>query len=208
VPKNNWKKCPRCQERVRAEGLKDEHELQSWFIRRIEKTINGQGKTLIGWSEIREGGLAPNAVVMDWIGGGLEAAQEGHDVVMTPTEFCYFNYQSRDPGAELRDIVGFLPLNKVYSFEPVPKDLPVKYEKHILGAQGNVWTEFIPNFKQVEYMTFPRLCALAEVTWSPKFARNWDDFSQRLQTHVRRLDQLGVNYHNQSAITPEPDPSR
>jgi hexosaminidase len=194
---------------MKAEGLKDEHELQSWFIRRIEKVINGQGKTLIGWSEIREGGLAPNAVVMDWIGGGLEAAQEGHDVVMTPKAFCYFDYyQAQDQGAEPRAIGGFLPLNRVYSFEPVPKDLPVKHEKHILGAQGNVWTEFIPNFKQVEYMTFPRLCALAEVTWSPKSARNWDDFSRRLQVHARRLDLLGINYRTQAVVTPEPDPLR
>jgi hexosaminidase len=142
-----------------------------------------------------QGGLAQNATVMDWIGGGREAASQGHDVVMTPTANCYFDYyQGDDLNAEPRAIGGFLPLQKAYSLEPVPAGLAPEMEKHILGAQGNVWTEYIPNLRHVEYMTFPRLSALAEVTWSPKAARNFDDFIRRLKTDNRRLDQLGVNY--------------
>jgi hexosaminidase len=195
VPKDNWKKCELCQARIKAERLKNEHELQSWFIRRMEKFINAQHRNLIGWSEIREGGLAENATVMDWIGGGLEAASQGHDVIMTPKSFCYFDYyQSLDQAAEPKAICCYLALSKVYAFEPVPENLPADKQGHILGGQGNVWTEYIPNMNQVEYMTFPRACALAEVTWSPKESRNWDDFLHRLQNHAQRLDELGVNY--------------
>jgi hexosaminidase len=197
VDKGNWKHCEQCQARIKSEGLKNEHELQSYFIRRMEKFVNAHGKTLIGWSEIREGGLAQNAVVMDWIGGGREAANEGHDVVMSPTSNCYFDYyQGRDHNVEPRAIGGFLPLQKVYSFEPIPGGLAPDKQKHILGAQGNVWTEYIPNIRQVQYMAFPRLSALAEVTWSPKEARNYDSFLRRLKVDEQRLDQLGVNYRN------------
>ena len=195
VPKDNWKKCPRCQARIKQEGLGNEHELQSYFIRRIEKFINAQGRTLIGWSEIREGGLAQNAVVMDWIGGAVEAASAGHDVIMSPTKFCYLDYfQSTNHAAEPPAIGGYLPLRKVYSFDPLPEKLEPQYQSHILGAQGNLWTEYVPNFKHAQYMIFPRLCALAEVAWSPQAARNWDDFTRRLQTQFQRFDQLGVNY--------------
>jgi hexosaminidase len=195
VPKDNWKKCPRCQARMKQEGLKNEHELQSYFVRRIEKFINAQGRNLIGWSEIREGGLAQNAVVMDWIGGAVEAASAGHDVVMSPTGYCYLDYyQSTNHATEPKAIGGFLPLSKVYSFEPIPEKLATEFQLHILGAQGNLWTEYIPNFKQAQYMIFPRLCALAEVAWSPQTSRNWEDFTRRLQTQFQRFDQLGVNY--------------
>ncbi len=195
VPKDNWKKCPRCQARMKQEGLKTEHELQSYFIRRIEKFVNAQGRNLIGWSEIREGGLAQNAVVMDWIGGAVEAASAGHDVVMTPTKFCYLDYyQTTNKTTEPKAIGGYVPLSKVYSFEPLPEKLDPQYAAHILGGQGNLWTEYIPNLKQAQFMVFPRLCAMAEVTWSPKAARNWEDFTQRLQTQFQRLDQIGVNY--------------
>ena len=195
VPKDNWKKCPRCQARMQKEGLKTEHELQSYFIRRIEKSINAQGRNLIGWSEIREGGLAQNAVVMDWIGGAVEAASAGHDVVMAPTKFCYVDYyQSTNHATEPKAIGGYLPLSKVYSFEPVPEKLDPQYLSHILGGQGNLWTEYVPNFKHAQFMAFPRLCALAEVTWSAKESRNWEDFTRRLQTQFQRFDQLGVNY--------------
>ena len=198
VPKDNWHKCTNCQARIQAEGLKDEHELQSYFIRRIEKFINAHGRRLIGWSEIREGGLAPSAAVMDWIGGGLEAAKAGHDVVMSPTSFCYFDYyQSRDQRAEPRAGGGFIPLDKVYAFEPVPAGLNPELQPHILGGQGNVWTEYIPHFRQVEYMTFPRLCALSEVLWSPKDSRNWGGFTNRLAVHEQRLDFLEVNYRRE-----------
>jgi hexosaminidase len=194
VPKDNWKKCDRCQARIKQEGLKNEHELQSYFIRRIEKLINAQGRTLIGWSEIREGGLAQNAVVMDWIGGAVEAAGDGHDVIMSPTGFCYLDYyQSTNHATEPKAIGGYLPLSKVYSFEPMPAKLDPQYQSHILGAQGNLWTEYVPNFKHAQYMMFPRMCALAEVTWSPQAARNWEDFTRRLQTQFQRFDALGVN---------------
>ena len=207
VRMENWQKCPRCQARMQAEGLKSEHELQSWFIRRVERMLNARGKNLVGWSEIRQGGLASNAIVMDWIGGGVEAANEDHDVVMTPKDFCYFDYyQSQDKTAEPRAIGGYLPLEKAYAFEPVPDGLLPGKEKNILGAQGNIWTEYIPNFKQVEYMTFPRLCALAEATWSPKSARNWDGFSHRLQAHAQRLDVMGINYRHPAGVTPEAAP--
>jgi hexosaminidase len=195
VPKDNWKKCGRCQNRIQKEGLKNEHELQSYFIRRIEKFINAQGRTLIGWSEIRQGGLAQNAVVMDWIGGAVEAASAGHDVVMSPTGYCYLDYyQSTNRAAEPKAIGGYLPLSKVYSFEPIPAKLDAQYRSHILGAQGNLWTEYIPNFKQAQYMIFPRLCALAEVSWSPAATRNWEDFNRRLRVQFQRFDQMGVNY--------------
>ncbi len=195
VPKGNWKKCPKCQARIKQEGLKNEHELQSYFIRRIEKFISSKGRTLIGWSEIREGGLARNAVVMDWIGGAVEAASAGHDVIMSPTGYCYLDYyQSTNHATEPRAIGGYIPLSKVYSFEPIPDKLEAKYRPHILGAQGNLWTEYIPNLKQAQYMTFPRLCALAEITWSPRDTRNWEDFTRRLETQLQRFDQAGVNY--------------
>jgi hexosaminidase len=195
VPKGNWQKCAQCQARKAANGLKDEKELQSYFVRRIEKFINSKGRSLIGWSEILEGGLAQNAAVMDWIGGGAEAAGAGHDVVMTPTTHCYFDYyQSTNHAAEPRAIGGFLPLNKVYSLEPMPAKLEARFQSHILGAQGNLWTEYVPSFKHAQYMIFPRLCALAEVTWSAKDSRNYADFTRRLRAQFERLDQLGVNY--------------
>ena len=197
VPKGSWLNDPACQALMEREGLKTKEELQSWFTRRMGKFINSRGKTLIGWSEIRQGGLAQNAVVMDWIGGGREAASEGHDVVMSPTTHCYFDGpQSRDKKAEPRASGGFVPLRKVYSFEPVPSGLAPEFAGHILGAQGNLWTEMVPNLKHAEYMIFPREFALAEVVWSPKESRDYDDFLRRLKTDERRLDQLGVNYRN------------
>jgi hexosaminidase len=195
VTKENWHGCPKCQALMKREGLKNEHELQSYFIRRVEKIVNAKGKNLIGWSEIREGGLAQNATVMDWIGGAVEAASNGHDVIMSPTSHCYLDYyQSRNRTNEPPAIGAFLPLKTVYSFEPIPAKLDPKFRARILGAQGNVWTEYIPSMKQVEYMTFPRLCALAEVTWSDPKSRDWDDFRERLGTHVRRLEAAGINY--------------
>ena len=195
VPPEPWKNDAACQALMKREGLKTPDELESWFIRRIEKFVNANGKTLIGWSEIARGGLAKNAVVMDWIGGGKEAAGDGHDVVMTPTSFCYFDYyQSQDHSTEPHAIGGYLPLSKAYAFEPVPAGLSPELQSHILGGQGNLWTEYIANLKHVEYMAFPRLSALAEVTWSAKEARNFNDFTRRLKTDNQRLDQLGVSY--------------
>ena len=201
VPKDDWRKCARCQARMRDEGLQNVHELQSYFIRRMEKFINAKGRVLIGWSDIREGGLAQNAVVMDWIGGATEAASAGHDVVMSPNASCYFDYyQSQDHSTEPRAFGNFLPLAKVYAFEPTPAELAPQFRGHILGAQGNVWTEYIPNLKHAEFMAFPRLTALAEVVWSPKAARDFDDFKRRLREHDRRLDLEGINHRHETAV--------
>jgi hexosaminidase len=198
VPKETWKKSAGCQALMQREGLKDEDELQSWFLRRMEKFVNANGKTLLGWSEIMHGGVAPSAVVMDWIGGGKEAASAGHDVVMTPTGFCYLDYyQSTNHATEPKAIGGFLPLEKTYALDPIPAGLPLEYQSHILGGQANLWTEFIPDLNHVEYMMFPRLCALAEVTWSPKSSHDWDDFKMRVVQNEKRLDAFGVNYRRE-----------
>ncbi|MDB6065537.1 MAG: hexosaminidase [Pedosphaera sp.] len=197
VKPDNWQHCPKCQARMEAEHLKSAPELESYFIRRVEKFINARGRNLIGWSEIREGGLAQNAAVMDWIGGAVEAASAGHNVVMTPLSDCYFDhYQSEDHTKEPYAIGGFLPLKQVYAFEPVPAKLESQYQEHIMGAQANIWTEYMANLNYVEYMAFPRLSALAEVVWSPKESRNWDDFTKRLKVDLRRLDVMGVNYRH------------
>jgi hexosaminidase len=208
VSTTTWKNCPKCQARKAEEHLATDRQLESYFIKRIEKFVNAHGKSLIGWSEIREGGLAQNAAIMDWIGGATEAATAGHDVVMTPTKYCYLDhYQSRDRAKEPRAIGGFLSLSEVYGFEPIPASLPPQFDSRILGAQGNLWTEFVPNIRHAEYMIFPRESALAEVTWSPKDARNLDDFLLRLKTDDRRLDEMGINYrHNPMDVGPEPTP--
>lgn len=195
VVKSNWQNCAQCQSRIKSENLKDERELQACFIRRIEKIVNAHGKNLIGWSEIREGGLAPSAALMDWIGGGAESAASGHDVVMTPTKYCYFDhYQSTNRTAEPKAIGSFLPLERVYQFEPVPAKLAPEFHAHVLGGQANLWTEYVPNLRQIEYMMFPRLGALAEVDWSPKEARDWENFKTRAALNEKRLAAMGVNY--------------
>jgi hexosaminidase len=209
VPKETWHNSADCQALMKREGLKNEEELQSWFVRRIEKIINTDGHSMIGWSEILQGGLAKNAAVMDWIGGAKEAASAGHNVVMTPTSYCYFDfYQSTNRTDEPR-AAGWgrpLTLSKMYAFDPMPTNVPPQLQKYILGAQGNLWTEWIPNLKHAEYMTFPRACALAEDTWSAKNTKNWDDFMRRLQIHVRRLGELDINYRHASVDVPKPDP--
>jgi len=198
-PKARWEECDKCQAMIEKNGLKDEHELQSYFITRIEKFINKHNRRLIGWDEILEGGLAPNAAVMSWRGtkGGIAAASTGHDVVMSPTSHCYFDYyQSKDTEAEPPAIGGFLPLEKVYSFNPIPDTLTPDQAKHILGAQGNVWTEYIPSAEQAEYMAFPRASALAEVVWSPFEHQDYDDFIGRLERLLKRLTILEVNFRD------------
>ena len=204
-PKTKWKECPDCQARIKAEKLEDEFELQSYFIKRIEKFLIAKGRKLIGWDEILEGGLAPEATVMSWRGneGGIEAARQGHDVVMSPYSHCYFDYYQGDPDNEPLAIGGFITLEKVYSFEPTPKELAEEEAKHILGAQGNVWTEYMGNPEQVEYMVFPRISALAEVVWSPAKNRNWDDFTKRMEKQYQRFEQLGINY-SKSALSVQP----
>jgi hexosaminidase len=195
-PKTRWKACPHCQALIKGEGLKDEAGLQSYFIRRIERFLNARGKQLIGWDEILEGGLAPNATVMSWRGtdGGIAAAKQGHRVIMTPGSHCYFDYYQGDPRYEPLAIGGYTPLEKVYSYEPTPPELTTEEQKFILGAQGNLWTEYITTPQQVEYMAIPRMAALAEVLWSPKQQRSYPDFQQRLMAHFALLDSLGVNY--------------
>jgi hexosaminidase len=196
-PKDSWKKCPKCQKRIADNHLKDEHELQSYFIQRMEKYINSKGKTIIGWDEILEGGLAPNAVVMSWRGekGGIDAAKLNHDVIMTPGGYCYFDH-AQSKNEDSLTIGGYLPVKQTYNYEPVPKELSEAEGKHILGAQGNVWTEYITNPKKVEYMIFPRMSALSEVLWSPAAKRDWNDFETRLQQQCKRYSLWGTNYNN------------
>ena len=196
-PKQSWRGCRHCQERRAAEGLRDEDELQSWFIRRIDTWLAARGRRLVGWDEILEGGLAPGATVMSWRGieGGVAVASSGHDVVMSPNTHCYFDYyQSRDTAAEPPAIGRFLPLRQVYDFEPVAPAIGAAHAAHVLGVQGNVWTEYIPSEEQVEYMAFPRALALAEVGWTPAERRSAAGFEERLRAHRSLLDELGVNY--------------
>ena len=204
--KDQWKANPAIQARITALGLKDEHELQSWFIRQMDGFLTQRGRRLIGWDEILEGGLADNATVMSWRGmaGGIAAAKAGHDVVMAPGTHTYFDhYQSQDRAREPLAIGGFTNLEKVYSFEPVPPELSPAEGKHVLGAQGQLWTEYIPTPKHLEYMAYPRLVALSEVVWSPAARRSWPDFQQRLPRHLARLDALDVNYRRPEGIAPQ-----
>lgn len=197
VDKRFWKNCPKCQARMRAEGLKNVDELQSYFITRMEKYINDKGLPIIGWDEILEGGIAPNATVMSWrgIAGGIEAARAGHDVIMTPNSHLYFDYYQNNPEVEPKSIGGFITTKRVYGFDPVPEVLNEEQAKHILGAQGNLWVEFIQTFDRVEYMVLPRMTALSEVVWSPKESRNWESFSERLTSQQKRFNAMGASYH-------------
>ena len=194
--KVQWEKCPYCKKRLKAEGLKDMNELQSYFIKRIEKFIHSKGRVLLGWDEIIEGGLPEEATVMSWrsIKGGIQAANLGHDVVMTPTSDCYFDYLQGPANQEPPGIGGYLPLSKVYAFNAIPPELSAEAAKHILGGQGNLWTEYVPNINHAQYMAFPRIAALSETLWSPKEVRNWEDFSRRIQLFMKRYDQAGINY--------------
>jgi hexosaminidase len=206
-PKDSWKVCPKCQARMKTLGLKDEHELQSYFIQRMEKYINGKGKTIIGWDEILEGGLAPNAVVMSWRGeqGGIDAAKLNHDVIMTPGSHLYIDH-SQTKNEDSVTIGGFLPIQRTYSYEPVPKELTGEQAKHILGAQGNVWTEYMKNTSKVEYMIFPRISAVSEVVWSPKDMRSWESFEPRLLVQFKRYNLWGVNY-SKAFFDPKANPA-
>ena len=195
-PKEAWKRSAFCQELIREKGLKDEHGLQSYFIQRIEKYLNSKGRQIIGWDEILEGGLAPNATVMSWRGeaGGIEAAKQNHNVIMTPGGWCYFDHSQNKPEDSVT-IGGYTPVDKVYSYEPVPKELTGDKAKYVLGAQANVWTEYMKNTNKIEYMIFPRLSALSEVLWSPKEQRNWSSFEKRLGTQQKRYQLWGSNYN-------------
>ncbi len=198
APKTQWKTSDVAQKVIKENGLKDEYELQSYFIQRMEKYINSKGRQIIGWDEILEGGLAPNATVMSWRGleGAIEAAKAGHDVIMTPTSHCYFDYYQSENDDEPLAIGGFLPLEKVYNFNPIPKELSDEEAIHVLGVQGNIWTEYMTTSDQVEYMAFPRMLAMSEVAWSPVENRNYEDFINRLEYFHERMDALEINYAN------------
>lgn len=204
-PKSKWEVCPHCQERMRAEGLKDEHELQSYFIKRVESFLNKRGRKLIGWDEILEGGLAPNAAVMSWRGeeGGIAAAKQSHFVVMTPGSHCYLDHYQGNKESEPLAIGGYTPLEKIYSYEPVPASLLPDESIFIMGAQGNVWTEYMKDPKHVEYMVYPRAAALAEVVWSPLKERDYQGFLSRLKRLLKIYDIYDINYSQSAFIKGE-----
>ena len=195
VPKTRWQNCPKCQARIKNEGLKNESELQSYFVQRIEKFLNSKGRKIIGWDEILEGGLAQNAAVMSWRGidGGIAAARAKHYAVMCPWTHCYFDHYQGLSGEPIA-IGGYTPLEKVYSYEPIPDSLNADESKYIMGAQANVWTEYIGTADHVEYMLLPRLCALSEVVWSPKNLRDYKDFSDRIKKHYQILLRKNINF--------------
>ncbi|MGQ9621175.1 MAG: beta-N-acetylhexosaminidase [Bacteroidales bacterium] len=195
-PKTRWEKCPLCQKRIKIEGLKDEHELQSYFIKRIEKFLISKGKRLIGWDEIMEGGLAPEATVMSWrgIASGIEAAKQNHNVIMTPTCYFYLDYYQAEPDKEPLAIGGYLPLETVYSFDPHFEELTEEQHKHILGVQGNVWTEYIPSPGHLEYMACPRMFAISEVGWTQPSKKDFEDFLARFTVQCARYDAMNINY--------------
>ena len=195
-PKDRWNKCPKCQARMKEQGLKDAHELQSHFVQHFDKWLAARGRRLIGWDEILEGGLAPGAAVMSWRGvnGGIAAAKAGHDVVMSPNSHLYLDYaQARGPG-EPESIGGFVPLRTVYGYDPVPASFTPEQAKHVLGAQGNLWSEYLFDYQTVEYFAFPRVTALSEVAWSRQDQRRYDDFLRRLPGVLERLAAWQVRY--------------
>jgi hexosaminidase len=194
--KTQWKASQEIQQMIRDQGLRDESELQAWFTKQINAFLTERGRRLVGWDEILEGGLAPGAVVMSWRGekGGIAAAQSGHDVVMAPTSHTYLDYYQGPRESEPLAIGGNLPLETVYRYEPVPAALSPDQAKHVLGAQAQLWSEYIPDAKQLEYMAYPRACAICEVLWSPRQDRRLDSFLPRLRSHLQRLDAASVNY--------------
>lgn len=202
-PKVKWSTCPKCQARIKALGLKSdnkhtkEERLQSYVIHEAEEFLNSKGRKMIGWDETLEGGLAPNATVMSWRGeaGGIEAAKQHHDVVMTPNTYLYFDYyQSKDTETEPMAIGGYLPIERVYSYEPMPKSLSPEEQKYIVGVQANLWTEYIPDFKQVQYMVLPRMAALCESQWCAPEKKNYEAFLQRVSRLVNIYAKNGWNY--------------
>lgn len=195
-PKVRWKSCPKCQKRMQENHLKDEHELQSYFIQKMEKYLNAKGKNLIGWDEILEGGLSPKATVMSWQGeaGGIAAAQQHHDVVMCPESHYYLDYYQSLQASEPIATAGFTPLEKVYRYEPIPAILNPTEQTYIKGIQGNAWSEYLVSESQAEYMLFPRALAIAETAWSPKMQKDYDDFLQRLRLQEKVLKHRKVHY--------------
>ncbi len=198
APKQQWADSERAQQRMAELGLKSEEELQSWFIRQMDEHLQSHGRRLIGWDEILEGGLAPGATVMSWRGekGGIAAAQQGHDVVMAPGHHVYFDHYQAEPRSEEPLAIGGMSTTEhVYAYEPVPAELADGQAHRVLGAQGQLWTEYIGHVRQLEYMTYPRACALAEVLWRKPEEKRYTDFLERLAEHRQRLAVLGVNAH-------------
>lgn len=202
-PKTQWQKCPKCQARIKAlnleakDGHSAEERLQSYIITHASNYLKSLGRNTIGWDEILEGGLAEGATVMSWRGesGGIAAAKQHHDVVMTPNSYLYFDYyQSLDKANEPIAIGGYLPLETVYSYEPMPKELTADEARHIIGVQANIWTEYMPTFKQMQYMALPRLAALSEVQWSQPALKDYNSFTNRLTEFTHLYDRLGYNY--------------
>lgn len=199
-PKTRWEECPKCQARIVNEGLHNEYELQSYFISRISNFVQSHNRSIIGWNEIIEGGLVENATVMawnDWV-AAADAARSHHDVIMTPTQYCYFDYYQGNPFTEPKAIGGLITLSKVYKFEPIPPDLNEEEAQFIIGAQGNVWTEYIDTPEYVEYLSVPRMCALSEVVWTEPIQKNWRNFQIRLSKNLEFLDEMGVSYRSTS----------
>lgn len=194
-PKASWKACPHCQSMIKKLGLKDEFELQSYFVTRMEKYINSKGRQIIGWDEILQGGLAPNAKVMSWLGeeGGIKAAQQHHEVVMSPHQKYYLDYWQADPYSEPLAMSGPTTLKTMYDYEPIPEVLTSQEAKYIIGVEGCVWTEYMPTPERVEYMAWPRMCAIAETGWT-QASKDWDGFTRRLERHFDRLDGMEVGY--------------
>jgi len=208
APRDRWKTCSKCQARMKTEGLVREAQLQTWFNQRMEEVLASKGRLMIGWDEILEGGLTPEATVMSWRGmeGGVKAATAGHDVVMAPTTHCYFDYAQAKEPEEPESIGGFISLRTVYDFEPVPPSLPAEKRRHVLGGQGALWSEFMWSGEDVEYFAFPRATALSEVVWSPAESRDFESFKKRLPAHLRRLEALGVNFRKDPGTIRPPKP--
>ena len=193
-PKDRWNACSKCKARMSAENLTDAEQLQSWFIKKIQTFLKTKGRDIIGWDEILQGGLAPGAKVQSWQGmsGGIAAANAGSDVVMSPTSHCYFNIDYSN-----------ISLNKAYTFEPVPSVIASDKVQYILGTEGNLWSEYIADQYQLDYQAYPRICALAEVGWTPETVKNWSGFSLRLSRHYTRLSNIGVNFYRDPSIPPD-----
>ena len=195
-PKTRWEVCPDCQQRIKDEGLADEHELQSYFIKRIENYLLTKERRIIGWDEILEGGLAPQATVMSWRGirGGIAAAKMGHDVIMTPSSHLYLDHYQTEPDGEPLAIGGYSPLEWVYSYEPLPEELNEEEQKYILGLQGNLWSEYLKTPEYMEYMAYPRMFAIAETGWTPAANKDFEGFLSRFLYQKPRYDKAGINY--------------
>ncbi|WP_282079436.1 family 20 glycosylhydrolase [Aquimarina algiphila] len=197
VPKEQWKNSLTCQQLKKEKGLKDENEIQSYFMSRVEKILGKYNKKMIGWDEILEGGITPTTNIMSWQGeeGGIKAANEGHDVIMTPVEYTYLNFYQGDYKVEPLAFGGYISLEKTYNYDPIPKEIKIDKRKHILGAQGNLWTEYASQEKTIEYLLYPRIIALAETTWTPKENKDFDNFLKRLNTIYNVLDHYNISHH-------------